>query len=163
MSFEMNHDNNTSTDTGHISVENLNAVSNGNIINASSATLDVISNKDGSSSTVFTADNPSVKMATGQLDVTGKTVLEMNQDKNGNLQNIAVKADSVHYSDKNGVIKAENGNVKINYNQAGNVQSINANAKSLSFQGKDQSINATGGNIALEYGNNNLLKSASAT
>ncbi len=164
LSFNMTKDKNNNTDTANITAENLNAVAGGNTIKAAKATLNVVTNSDGSSTTVFNALNPSVTTKEGgQLDITGNTTLTLNQDTSGNLKDMTAKADNLKYTDKNGVLNATDGNLKINYDPQGNVDSLNASAKSVDFAGKDQKIAATNGNVTLNYGDNNLLTSAAAS
>jgi hypothetical protein len=163
MSVEMVHDDNSSIiDQTHITGENLNVVNNGTIIKAAKASVDIEINKDGSSSTVFTAENPTVKTATGNLDITGQTVLALTQDKDGKLSTLSATADKVKYTDQNGVINASGGNLKINYDPAGNVKGISAKAATVDYTGKDGNIAATGGNLDITYGPNNFLKTAVA-
>ncbi|MDP7038897.1 MAG: hypothetical protein QGI45_07055, partial [Myxococcota bacterium] len=132
-------------------------------LQADEATLQMLSQADGSSSIVFASSDVDLMMANGQLNTQGATQLEMNYDANGQIQNITTSADSLSFVDTAGNnLNTSGSTFNAEFNENGELTNLGVNAETLDFVSQDGSINASNGNIDLAY-DNGILSSASAS
>ena len=131
---------------------------NGEVINASGATLDVGFGKDGNlsraSTTIGTLD---ATLASGdQVKVTDGAA-DLKFDADGNLRRATATAGSLEWTGTDSsVVTAGGAALDATYDDAGLLSKLTATAETATYSGTEGTVNATGGALDLTYDNGQL-------
>lgn len=164
ISFNMIQDKNSQhPDTARLNVQNLDLKTGSNSFQAASSTVDIVTNKDGSSLMTFNANDVNWNNPNESLKTTGASTITLNQDVNGNVTDLKAQTEDLTYQDKNGVFfNAKNTDITINYGADGKVSSLSGKTDSFDFKNQTDQVSANGANIDLIYSSNGFLKTLTA-
>lgn len=157
LSFNMTQNNGSGF--GQFDCTNLNMVSGDNTLKATSSSIGIVTNPDGSSSMVLKTKDVHWVTPTSKLDTIGNSDITVNYDTNGNLSAMKAKSENIKYTDnKGGIVDVNNGTFGINYKD-GKIKDLSVNAAQFNYQNKDTQVSAENANFNMVYGDNGLLRS----
>lgn len=144
-----------------LSGTNVNVQTGDSLIKAASGTVNLISNRDGSSILTVNTQDASWQQGNQSIQTLGATNMTLQQDASGKIQSFEVSADDVKYLDPKNTLQVQGGALTVNYGENGLVKDLSAKATELNLTSPDGQLNAHDAALNLTYASNGSIQNIS--